>query len=100
MTVFVSSGIFTSGKYHSFKKLYRSTEKHIYFSEKAPKKKAFDTLITEDAKSGYEFYSGYFRDSNAVCLSSESNSAVFKRVILKCFLPIPGQLLLADKFFL
>lgn len=71
----------TSGKYHSLKKLYKSTGKHIYYTEKAPKKKDFDILITEDAKSGYEFYAGYFRDSNTVCLSSESNSAVFKRVI-------------------
>lgn len=69
-----------SGKYHSFKKLYKSTSRHVYYSERAPQKAAFDVLITEDAKSGYEFFSGYFRDSGAVCLSAESNSAVFKRV--------------------
>lgn len=68
----------TSGKYHSFKKIYKSTSKHLYYADKAPKKLTFDVLITEDAKSGYEFYSNYFKDTNVTCLSSESNSTVFK----------------------
>lgn len=71
----------TSGKYHSFKKLYKSNAKHLYYLENAPKKLHFDILITEDAKSGYEFFSDYFKDSDVLCLSSESNSSVFKRII-------------------
>lgn len=70
----------TSGKYHSFKKLYKSTKKHVYYVDKVPKKVNFDILITEDAKSGYEFYSDYYKDTDVICLSSASNSAIFKQL--------------------
>ena len=51
---------------------------HKIKDDKAMKKLTFDVMITEDTKSGYEFYSNYFKNTNVTCLSSESNSTVFK----------------------
>ena len=67
-----------SGKYHSFKKMYKHNGKHVYYKEKAPSKLKYDTLLTEDGKSGYQFYQHYFADSVISCFTSKSNSAVFK----------------------
>ena len=67
-----------SGKYHSFKKLFKSNNKHIYYKEKSGTKLTFDALLTEDSKSGFQFYQHYFRDSGIDCFTSSSNSAIFK----------------------
>ena len=67
-----------SGKYHSFKKMFKHTSKHFYYKEKAPTKLKYDTLLTEDSKSGYQFYQHYFKDDEIKCFSSDSNSAIFK----------------------
>lgn len=67
-----------SGKFHKFKKMYKQTTKHVYYKDKAPSKLKYDTLLTEDAKSGYQFYQHYFEDSGIECFTSESNSAIFK----------------------
>lgn len=68
----------TSGKFHEFKKMYQSNKKHIYYMDKAGSKLKFDVLLTEDAKSGYQFYQNFFRDTKVECLTSGSNSAIFK----------------------
>ncbi|MCM1333769.1 MAG: hypothetical protein NC084_04540 [Bacteroides sp.] len=69
-----------SGKFHSFKKMYRS-EKHIYYkdgSRSKPKPDApFHALLTEDSRSGYRFYCAFFRDDGVECHTSGSNSAIF-----------------------
>ncbi|MBR1444793.1 MAG: hypothetical protein IJ583_14825, partial [Firmicutes bacterium] len=67
-----------SGKFHSFKKMFKSNNKHFYYKDKADVKLKFDTLLTEDSNSGYEFYRYYFQDSNIACETSASNSAIFK----------------------
>lgn len=67
-----------SGKFHTFKKLYKSTSRHLYYTDKSPKKIKYNLLVTEDSKSGYEFYSDYFKETDITCLSSQSNSAVYK----------------------
>lgn len=61
----------TSGKYHSFKKLYKHNKNLVYYKYSAPKEIKFDTLITEDSKSGLQFYQNYFKDSQIECLSSK-----------------------------
>ncbi len=67
-----------SGKYHSFRKIFKHNSKHIYYKEKAPAKQKYDTLLTEDSKSGFQFYQHYFKNSEMKCFTSESNSAIFK----------------------
>ena len=66
-----------SGKYHTFKKMFKHTAKHVYYKEKAPTKLKYDTLLTEDSKSGYQFYQHYFENSGIICFTSESNAAIF-----------------------
>ncbi len=67
-----------SGKYHSFKKMFKHNSKHFYYKEKAPTKLKYDTLLTEDSRSGYQFYQHYFENSDIACFTSGSNSAIFK----------------------
>ncbi len=67
----------TSGKYHSFKKIYKSNKRHRYYKETSPKSNKFDTLITEDTNSGFQFYENYFKNSDIKCYTSGSNSAIF-----------------------
>ncbi len=66
-----------SGKYHSFRKLFRSTSKHIYYKDKSAARLKYDTLLTEDSKSGFQFYQHYFSESDITCISSSSNSSIF-----------------------
>ncbi len=67
-----------SGKYHKFVKLFKSDKNHIYSLHRSAKKFRFDILLTEDSKSGYQFYKNYFADTNVICESSDSNSEIFK----------------------
>jgi hypothetical protein len=66
-----------SGKYHSFKRLFKSSSKHIYYRDKAATKLKYDTLLTEDSKSGFQLYQNYFSGSDIKCFSSSSNSSIF-----------------------
>lgn len=68
----------TSGKYHSLKKIYKSNTRHFYYINGFGSKLKFDILLTEDSRSGLQFFKSYFQDSDMECISSESNSAVFK----------------------
>ncbi|MGN0613921.1 MAG: translation initiation factor 2 [Porcipelethomonas sp.] len=67
-----------SGRFHSLKKMYKSNARHFYYKDSAGGKLKYDILLTEDSKSGLQFYKSYFQDSDIECISSESNSAVFK----------------------
>lgn len=67
-----------SGKFHKFVKIFKSTKNHIYSFNNTHKKFNFDLLLTEDSKSGYQFYKNYFTNKNIACKSSNSNSDIFK----------------------
>lgn len=67
-----------SGKYHKFVKMFKSNKQHIYSFNNSHKKFNFDLLLTEDSKSGYQFYKNYFSNKNIECESSNSNSDIFK----------------------
>lgn len=62
----------TSGRQHSFKPIYKSNN-HIYYIGNGTIKGEYDVLLTEDSKSGLQFYENYFKDKNIKCLSSGSN---------------------------
>lgn len=66
----------TSGKFHSLVPLYTEREKHRYSTSKALPKADFDTLLTEDAKSGFQFYEHRFASSSVMCESAGSNSNI------------------------
>lgn len=65
----------TSGKKnHTFEKIFDSNKKHIYTKNGAAKNFAYDTVVVEDSKSGYEFYCAYFDGTKVVCRTSGSKS--------------------------
>lgn len=70
----------TSGKYHSFQKMYKSNNKHIYYKDTVGNKIKFKLLLTEDSKSGYQFYQHYFKNSEIECVSTASNPAIFRYI--------------------
>ena len=67
----------TSGKQHTLKKIYKTNAEHVYYISSAPKKLEYNTVVTEDSKSGYQFYKNYFADTDIKCYTSGSNSALF-----------------------
>lgn len=67
----------TSGKYHTFTKMFPSAKGHLYSSKSSKKKFKYQILLTEDSKSGLQFYENYLKEKPVKCESSESNGAVF-----------------------
>ena len=57
-----------SGKYHTLKRLYEHNEKHVYFPDRPDDGQEFNVLLTEDSKSGFQFYREYFEEKTALRL--------------------------------
>lgn len=68
----------TSGKFHTLTPLYPERERHRYSASKALPKTDFDVLLTEDSRSGHQFFSQRFAGSSLVCESAGSNAGVLK----------------------
>mgnify|MGYP003294976200 CR=1 FL=1 len=66
----------TSGKYHSFKKMYTADKKHIY--GKSVGTFDYSVFLTEDSGAGFRFYREFFQRNGVECVSSFSNGAIFK----------------------
>lgn len=66
----------TSGKYHSLVPLYSKGEGFRYPASKVSSKTDFETLLCEDSKSGYQFYSRRFEGTSVSCESAGSNAGV------------------------
>lgn len=66
----------TSGKYHTLKNMYKSKNGYIYAGN-AKSKKGFEVLLTEDAKSGLQFYEKYYEDKAVKCCTSNGNSGIY-----------------------
>ena len=68
----------TSGKLHTFRKMYKQHPNYRYSLRSSKKKKTeFSHFITEDSKSGFEFYEHYFDGSAVSCVSAGSNSSIY-----------------------
>ena len=66
----------TSGKYHTFEPLYKSDDKHRYVMQSLAKpKQDFNVLLSEDAKSGFDFYKARF-DGKLRCEAAGGNAKV------------------------
>lgn len=66
-----------SGKYHAFAPLYRQGEGFRYSQSRAKPKADFDTLLTEDSRSGLQFFESRFGEEGSPrCESAMSNSRV------------------------
>ena len=70
--------IHTSGKLHTFRKMYRRQSHYRYSLNPGRKRKPeFSHFLTEDSKSGFAFYEHYFEGSAVSCVSAGSNSSVY-----------------------
>ena len=70
--------IHTSGRLHTFRKIYKQQPNCRYSMRTIKKKKTeFSHFVTEDSKSGFEFYEHYFDGSGVSCISAGSNSSVY-----------------------
>lgn len=71
--------IHTSGKLHSFRKLYKR-QAGCRYSALTGKKHAnnFSTLLTEDSRSGFQFFNAYFDGNSVKCESAGSNSSIYQ----------------------
>jgi len=70
----------TSGKYHTFKKIYNSTKTHVYGKTDKRAIDKFDLILTEDSKSGFEFFKKYSEQIMLECETAASNSNIFKSI--------------------
>lgn len=70
----------TSGKLHTLKKLYAHEKNNSYYSKRKPSKEKmnFQLLLTEDAKSGLQFFKAHFADTDVTCETADGNGAIFK----------------------
>lgn len=72
-------GIRTSGKYGGLKQHYHEFYR-IYGEGSMGEEIHPDTVVTEDANSGYQFFDGICSDSEIVCVSSEGKAKVLQKV--------------------
>lgn len=68
----------TSGKFHSLEPLYQEREGYRYSESRALPKHDFEVLLTEDTKSGFQFFERRLEGMDVVCESAGSNSRVLK----------------------
>lgn len=66
----------TSGKFHSLVPLYVDRGGYRYSLYKALPKRDFDVLLTEDSRSGYQFFERRFKESGIDCEAAGSNANV------------------------
>lgn len=66
----------TSGKFHTFEPLYKRREGERYSLSRVTPKTDFDVLLTEDSKSGLQFFSRRFEGEELCVETSASNSKI------------------------
>lgn len=66
----------TSGKFHSLVPIYKELEGHRYSLSRAKANKDFDVLLTEDSKSGLQFFEARFDGEKLHCESAQSNTKI------------------------
>ena len=69
----------SSGKYHSFKKMYASSFKNGYFHDGAVKVK-IDGILTEDAKAGFQFFNAVWAKNGGQCIPAGANTMIFAKL--------------------
>ena len=65
-----------SGKYYKFVPYYNKTDGYVYSQHE--KKYLFDTILTEDSKSGYQFFDAFCKDTDWKCVSAAGKSEVYR----------------------
>ena len=65
-----------SGKYHRFVNYYSKSDGYVYGRQ--GRKFQFDTILTEDSKSGYQFFDSFCKDTDWRCESAKSKTQIYK----------------------
>ena len=74
--------VHTSGKIHTFRKMYRKQNGCRYsMTRKEKKKTEFSVFLVEDSKSGFQFYKHFFDGTMVKCLSAGANSSIYNRLV-------------------
>lgn len=74
--------IHTSGKQHTFRKIYRKQPSCRYTVSNGKQKKTdFTEIVTEDSASGFAFYQHYFDGTEIRCTSTGGNSSIYSWLI-------------------
>ena len=68
----------TSGKYHTFEPLYKQIDGFRYTLSRRKPAEKFDALVTEDSKSGLQFYKARLEGRGVRCETAFSNSGISK----------------------
>ena len=68
----------TSGKYHTLEPFYKHNKTHRHYLRYFAKpKKSFDAILTEDAKSGHQFFCARFGEK-LTCASAGGNANILR----------------------
>lgn len=65
----------TSGKFHTFQKMYQRSVDRLY--AKAVGRLPATHVLTEDSRAGFQFYQHYYKGTDVTCHSAGSNSGIF-----------------------
>ncbi len=68
----------TSGKMHTFRKRYPSSRKFHRYTPTSRMAADFTTVLTEDARAGFQFFTKYFENTGVTCVAAAANSNIFK----------------------
>lgn len=65
-----------SGKYHRLSKIYQSKFANGYYYDKTPAE-PFEAVLTEDTKSGFQFFQAVFENNGIQCIAAGANSNIY-----------------------
>lgn len=68
----------TSGKFHALVPIYKEQEGHRYSLSRAKANKDFAYLLTEDSRSGLQFFEARFHGGELACESSHGNGNIMR----------------------
>ena len=68
-----------SGKYHRFAKMYKSTSGNGYYRDITPGKE-YQKVLTEDSKSGYQFFKAVYNEKDIDCVPAGTNSKIYSMI--------------------
>ena len=71
----------TSGKYHTFVPMYKPREGFRYTLSRAKVSRDFGLLLTEDSRSGLQFFESRFKDDEIECQTAGTSSNVFNWLV-------------------
>lgn len=70
----------TSGKFHSFNKLYKQTSGYRYKEKNSGNKDNISILLTEDSGSGYQLFSEFCKNKSYKCDTAKGNTKIISWV--------------------